>query len=133
MSANLDLVRSIYADWERGDFDRSDWADPEIEFVMADGLEPGSRKGLARLAEGFRDWASAWEDVGIEMGTCREIDDGRVLVLTNVHGRGKRGGLDLGEIGTPHANLWHIREGKVTRLVIYFDRDRAFADLGVEA
>jgi hypothetical protein len=30
------------------------------------------------------------------------------------------------------AHVFHIRESKVTGLVIYFDRDRAFADLGLE-
>jgi hypothetical protein len=83
--ANLDLVRSIYADWERGDYRSAQWAHPMIEFIWADGPEPGEWKGLAEMAQSMRNWLSAWEEVHVEADEYCELDDGRVLVLEH-HG-----------------------------------------------
>jgi hypothetical protein len=39
--------------------------------------------------------------------------------------------LELGQIRAKGAHLLHVRDGKVTKLVICFDRSRAFAHLGL--
>jgi ketosteroid isomerase-like protein len=129
--ANLDLVRPLYAAWERGDFTSDEWAHREIEFVMADGPTPGSWRGLAGLAEGYREFLSAWEDFRVEADDFRELDDGRVLVLVHYSGRGKTSRLELEHMQAKAANLFQISGGKVTRVVIYLDRERALADLGL--
>jgi ketosteroid isomerase-like protein len=131
-SANLELVRSIYAAWERGDWSSAEWAHPEIEFVRADGPDRGESRGLAGMAEYWRDFLSAWEEWRVEVDEYRELDDERVLVLLKNSGRGKSSGLELGQMGTKAANLFHIRGDKVTRLVVYWeDRERALTDLGL--
>jgi ketosteroid isomerase-like protein len=61
----------------------------------------------------------------------RELDDERILVLFNRTGRGKASGVQLGQVRTKGASLFHVRDGKVTRMVHYWDRDRALADLGL--
>jgi ketosteroid isomerase-like protein len=130
-SPNLDLVRSIFESWERGDWSSADWADPEIEFVTADGPTPGSWRGLAGMAEGGRDFLSAWEGIRLAADEYRELDDERVLVLVQYSGRGKRSGLEMPRVWTKGASVFHIRHGKVRRLVHYLDRERGFADLGL--
>jgi ketosteroid isomerase-like protein len=131
MSANLDLVRSIYAAWDRGDYSSADWAHPEIEFVIADGPDPGSWTGPAALVEGTRVILNAWEGWRTEVQEYREVDDECVLVLLRFSGRGKTSGLEVGQVAGEGANVHHVHGGKVTRLVLYWSRDRAFADLGM--
>ena len=130
-SANLDLVRSILAAWERGDYSSAEWADPDIESVIADGPAPGTWTGPGAMAEGFRDFLSAWDAVRHEVDEYRSIDGERVLVLTQFSARGKTSGVELGQIRTSAAVLFHVRDGKVTRLVLYLDRVHALADLGL--
>jgi hypothetical protein len=81
---NVEIVRSILADWERGDYGSNDWAHPEIEFVVPDGPTPGTWRGLAGMGEGWREFLSAWEDFRPVLEGCRGFDDGRVLVLQHV-------------------------------------------------
>ena len=128
MSANLDLVRSIYADWERGDYSRTEWADPEIEFAIADGPDPSQWIGVAGMAEGWRGRLSRWKGHRSVAEEFREIDSARVLVLANISGRGKTSGVETHRHG---ATVFTLRSGKVTRLIGYWDRDRALADLGL--
>jgi hypothetical protein len=88
-------MRSILADWERGDFSSAGWADPQIEFVMADGPEPGTWTGLDGMAQAVREALNTWEDARVVIDEYRQLDDERVLVLVRRSGCGKGSGLDV--------------------------------------
>src|SRR6516225_1230816 len=92
--------------------------------------ERGSVRVVA-MAKAWREFLSAWADYSIEAEEYRELDDERVLVLTRRGGRGKTSGLEIERIQSKRAAVWHVRDGTATRLVIYWDRDRAFSDLGL--
>jgi ketosteroid isomerase-like protein len=128
---NVKLARLLYAAWGRGDFRSTEWADPEIEWVIAEGPTAGTWTGAAAMAESFGDFLCAWEGYRVEAEDFREIDAERVLVLTRNSGRGKTSGVEIGQFATKGAQLLHFRHGKVTRSVFYYDRDRALADLGL--
>jgi ketosteroid isomerase-like protein len=128
-SENVELVRSIFSAWERGDYSSAEWAHPEMEYEYPDGPSPGRWTGRG---EGSRDFLSAWEDFRVEAEDFRELDDERVLVLTRFKGRGKRSGLELDKMRAKGASVFHVRGGKVVKRVSYFDRERALADLGVK-
>jgi hypothetical protein len=133
-SANLDLGRAILAGLERGDFfsvlDR--WADPQIEWVVVDGPARVRLKGVSAVVGWMRDFLSAWEGLRVVADEYRALDDERVLVLVHVGaGRGRTSGLELGQHGGGGAQIFHFAAGKGTRHVIYFNRERALAELGL--
>jgi ketosteroid isomerase-like protein len=132
-SANVDLIRSIYAANERGDFSSAEWAHPEIDFAFADGPAPGSWKGLEGMKQAWREFLSTWEDFRVKVDEYRDLDDERVLVLVHWSGRGKTSGLELGEMSAKAAAIFHVHSGKVTKFVMYFDSERGLADLGLSS
>jgi ketosteroid isomerase-like protein len=130
MSENVDLVRSIFAAWEVGDFSSADWAHPDILFESI-GFDAMKTAGAAEMAERWREWMRVWEEYRTEADEYRELDGERVLVLMQHGGRGKASGLGIEGMKTPGANMFEIRDGKVVRLALYWNREDAFADLGL--
>jgi ketosteroid isomerase-like protein len=131
MSENLDLARSIYDAWGRGDFSSLDWAHPEVEYVIVDGVEPGVWKGRAEMARAIRNILDLWEHPCIEADEYRELDESRVFVLNHLNARGRTSGVNVGGMLRNGATVLHIRDRKVTKYESYWDRDRALRDLGL--
>jgi hypothetical protein len=84
------------------------------------------------MTRGFREgFLSAWEDVRIGADAYRQLDAERILVLIHRSGRGRTSGLELAHMRSEGALLFHIHDGNVKRIVVYWDRERAFTDLGL--
>ena len=131
MSENVELVRSIYAAWERGDYSSAEWAHPEIEYVNADGPDRGTRVGLAGMAESWRRLLSVWSEFNTKAEEYVELEDGRVLVLAVFGGTARISGLDVRDGRSKGANVFEISGGKVRKLILYWNQERVFADLGL--
>jgi hypothetical protein len=74
---------------------------------------------------------SAFDDVRAEAEEYRELDAKRVLALLHVYGRGKTSGVDTTQTYAKAAVLFCLDDSKVTKLIQWWDRDRALADLGL--
>jgi hypothetical protein len=132
MSAeSLEVVRGIYADWARGDFGRADWAHPEIEFSYVGGPDGDAARGIEAMNESWREWLRGWVGFRVEAVEYRVIEEDRILALVRNFTQGRLSGLELEQQSV--GNYFELEDGLVRKLVVYLDRTRAFADLGIEA
>ena len=126
---NLELVRSIYERWDRGDYSSIEWADPEIEWSAPGGLDPEPTHGIEAMGRAWGDWLGQFEQFESHAIEYIENED-QVVVLTRFGGRGKGSGVPLEEM--PGAARFRIRDGKVVELAIYVDPEWALRDAGIE-
>ena len=124
---NVEIVRSIVADWARGDYSSVDWADREIEFI--DPLDKVETRGLDELRRRWREFLGAWEHFATKPERFIDVGDDRVLVLIRFQARGRTSGFQTTEF--PGGQLFTLREGKVVRLVLYSTPAEALEAAGV--
>jgi ketosteroid isomerase-like protein len=83
VSENLDLVRSLYADWDQGDFslvDReSEWREtfaPDFEWHTRDDLpDAGVRKGYEGAGRLRDEWVEAFDGMHVELDELIDAGD----------------------------------------------------------
>ena len=127
---SLEVVRSIYAGWERGEFSRSDWAHPEIDFTYVGGPEPAAARGIEAMNAVWHEWLRDWVGFRAEPVEYRPIEEDRILVLVRNRGRGRLSGLEFEERSV--GNYFELDGGLVTKLVVYLDGPQALVDLGLD-
>jgi ketosteroid isomerase-like protein len=122
---NVELVRSILANWARGDYSSVDWADADIVFRDGEGRES---RGLDELGRRWRDFLALWDQFRTRPERFIDAGEGRVLVLVRFAGRGRASGAPT--TAFTGAQLFTLRGGKVVRLVLYSGTEEALEAAG---
>jgi ketosteroid isomerase-like protein len=127
-SSNVELVRSIYAAWERGDLSPTEWADPEIEYVNPEGaVEPGTRRGSEEFTTAIERVFDGWATWNMEPERFESVAN-QVAVVLRYRARGLSSGVI---VEGRESALWTLREGRVVRYEWFHDPEDALNALGL--
>jgi ketosteroid isomerase-like protein len=130
---NVELVRKLYAEWEKGRFwSMTEVYAPDVEWQwsrQARMLRSGSAtyRGLAEIGAAMREWVSEW---GLfRLSPAEFIDAGdHVVVLSEVHAELKD---ERGEVHDRQADVITVHDGKIVRMETFDGRSDAMEALGL--
>jgi hypothetical protein len=130
--ATLSATRSQLEPWFHADFETV--ADPKM---MPVGNLPGEvdEKSLSWTVRGIDGFVSAWTDFltdweawVVEPTEFIDLDEDRVFVLIEIRGRSKTQQV---EMTVESGNVVTLRDGKVARLQLFFERRAALEAAGL--
>ncbi len=113
----LDTVASSVAFW-----------DPDIEFHENPKLpEAAVCRGREAVERYFRQFLDSFQDYRFEIEEMHDAGD-QVVVFNRQRGRGRESGV---EVDMRNAWLFTFREGRITRIKPYWDREEAMSVAGL--
>jgi ketosteroid isomerase-like protein len=128
---NVEVVRRIYAEWERGNFSAGvERFAPDIRFEtwMPDASENVNANGIAELRDFMRNWFAQWKNYRVIGDEFREVGDDKVFVAGRQAATGHQSGA---EVESPGFSVWTFRDGKVVSLFLNYDRQNALKAAGL--
>jgi ketosteroid isomerase-like protein len=128
---NVEVVRLILAEWEQGNFGAgAKLLDSEITFetFMPDASENVVTRGSAQIEAFTRDWFAQWRDYRVVGQEFLEVGRDKVFVSVRQVAVGRHSGV---EVESPGFSVWTLRRGKVVKLSLHYDRDKALEAAGL--
>jgi ketosteroid isomerase-like protein len=113
---NVEIVRSMYEAFNRGDIDRSrETLHPAAELHQSpEQADTDSYHGRDEFVRGLALWLSAWEKPQFEPLDVREAGSG-VVMRVRVSGKGRASGI---ETASEFFHAWTLLDGKPYRCFV---------------
>lgn len=131
-AVGLDVMRSLYAAWERGGYD--DGINADLDVVMSlhadeavydmSAMGVGVLEGQAAIRGLYEDWRRSYEAFEAELEELRDLGHGVTLMVIVNRGR-PHGGAHWIEARYGSAGIW--AGGRLERAIAYTDIDEARA------
>jgi ketosteroid isomerase-like protein len=126
---NVELVRSAFAAWNRGDLDAwlDHWDEQAQIYPLRAQLEGRAYNGHEGLRRFLADMAEDWEGLRFEMDEIREADE-QIVGSGRFQARGRVSGIEL---DVPLGVIGVVRKGKLVYARFFSDPADAIAAAGL--
>jgi ketosteroid isomerase-like protein len=125
---NVEIVRRLYSQTERGNFWVPEFFDPNVRIVWLEAIEfDRDTVGIEAMARGIKAWLDPYE--GVTLTADRLVEAGDQVVAHAVwRGRGRGSGAVT---EWPHGSVWALEGGRVSSVVSYTEPRDAFEAAGI--